>query len=230
MFKNSIFISFVEKERSDSRRGGGDGGARSSERAPFLGWHERVPFWSPPSGPGTCGNTAAAEAQASWITTGDRATAAGQSQRCCLGYDGFMFASVFQGYLHMWLDMFPTDVPAPPTVDIKPRLPVQSVSHVTEESSGTVKGWLLIFFVLLSDKGTSCAWSSGTLTMSSWKMWIPSLEIHPQTSTSKGWTSSQLHQLAQSGCSALEIRFHVNLSRIIFFFQNWLLKMRVIQM
>ncbi|XP_026163454.1 fer-1-like protein 4 [Mastacembelus armatus] len=30
-----------------------------------------------------------------------------------------------QGYLHMWLDMFPTDVPAPPTVDIKPRLPEQ---------------------------------------------------------------------------------------------------------
>ncbi|CAF93742.1 unnamed protein product, partial [Tetraodon nigroviridis] len=30
-----------------------------------------------------------------------------------------------QGYLHMWVDMFPTDVPAPPTVDIKPRLPVQ---------------------------------------------------------------------------------------------------------
>ncbi|XP_019716008.1 fer-1-like protein 4 [Hippocampus comes] len=30
-----------------------------------------------------------------------------------------------QGYLHMWVDMFPTDVPAPPPVDIKPRLPVQ---------------------------------------------------------------------------------------------------------
>ncbi|XP_077384701.1 fer-1-like protein 4 isoform X2 [Festucalex cinctus] len=30
-----------------------------------------------------------------------------------------------QGYLHMWADMFPTDVPAPPPVDIKPRLPVQ---------------------------------------------------------------------------------------------------------
>nr|XP_057911615.1 fer-1-like protein 4 isoform X1 [Doryrhamphus excisus] len=30
-----------------------------------------------------------------------------------------------QGYLHMWVDMFPTDVPAPPTVDIKPRLPLQ---------------------------------------------------------------------------------------------------------
>ncbi|XP_029946768.1 fer-1-like protein 4 [Salarias fasciatus] len=30
-----------------------------------------------------------------------------------------------QGYLHMWVDMFPTDVPAPPTVDIKPRLPEQ---------------------------------------------------------------------------------------------------------
>ncbi|XP_039972477.1 fer-1-like protein 4 [Xiphias gladius] len=30
-----------------------------------------------------------------------------------------------QGYLHMWVDMFPTDVPAPPPVDIKPRKPQQ---------------------------------------------------------------------------------------------------------
>ncbi|XP_026202838.1 fer-1-like protein 4 [Anabas testudineus] len=30
-----------------------------------------------------------------------------------------------QGYLYMWVDMFPTDVPAPPPVDIKPRLPEQ---------------------------------------------------------------------------------------------------------
>ncbi|XP_070758115.1 fer-1-like protein 4 [Enoplosus armatus] len=30
-----------------------------------------------------------------------------------------------QGYLHMWVDLFPTDVPAPPPVDIKPRLPEQ---------------------------------------------------------------------------------------------------------
>ncbi|XP_068450759.1 fer-1-like protein 4 isoform X2 [Clinocottus analis] len=30
-----------------------------------------------------------------------------------------------QGYLHMWVDMFPTDTPAPPLVDIKPRLPEQ---------------------------------------------------------------------------------------------------------
>ncbi|XP_077460197.1 fer-1-like protein 4 [Stigmatopora argus] len=30
-----------------------------------------------------------------------------------------------QGYLHMWVDIFPTDVPAPPPVDIKPRLPVR---------------------------------------------------------------------------------------------------------
>ncbi|KAM8868286.1 fer-1-like protein 4 [Synchiropus picturatus] len=30
-----------------------------------------------------------------------------------------------QGYLHMWVDMFPTDIPAPPPVDIKPRLPIQ---------------------------------------------------------------------------------------------------------
>uniref|UniRef100_A0A671YFG7 Fer-1 like family member 4 n=1 Tax=Sparus aurata TaxID=8175 RepID=A0A671YFG7_SPAAU len=30
-----------------------------------------------------------------------------------------------QGHVHMWVDMFPTDVPAPPAVDIKPRLPEQ---------------------------------------------------------------------------------------------------------
>ncbi|XP_033481553.1 fer-1-like protein 4 [Epinephelus lanceolatus] len=30
-----------------------------------------------------------------------------------------------QGYVHMWVDMFPNDVPAPPPVDIKPRLPEQ---------------------------------------------------------------------------------------------------------
>ncbi|XP_038552062.1 fer-1-like protein 4 [Micropterus salmoides] len=30
-----------------------------------------------------------------------------------------------QGYLHMWVDMFPTDIPAPSPVDIKPRLPEQ---------------------------------------------------------------------------------------------------------
>ncbi|XP_058488607.1 fer-1-like protein 4 [Solea solea] len=28
-----------------------------------------------------------------------------------------------QGFLHMWVDMFPTDVPAPPPIDIKPRQP-----------------------------------------------------------------------------------------------------------
>lgn len=32
---------------------------------------------------------------------------------------------VLQGYLHMWVDMFPTDVPAPPPVDIKLRKPEQ---------------------------------------------------------------------------------------------------------
>ncbi|CAJ1052063.1 fer-1-like protein 4 [Xyrichtys novacula] len=30
-----------------------------------------------------------------------------------------------QGYLHMWVDLFPTDIPAPPPVDIKPRKPEQ---------------------------------------------------------------------------------------------------------
>ncbi|XP_034548431.1 fer-1-like protein 4 [Notolabrus celidotus] len=30
-----------------------------------------------------------------------------------------------QGYLHMWVDMFPTDIPAPPAIDIKPRKPEQ---------------------------------------------------------------------------------------------------------
>ncbi|XP_062271498.1 fer-1-like protein 4 [Scomber scombrus] len=36
-----------------------------------------------------------------------------------------------QGYLHMWVDMFPTDIPAPPPVDIKPRLPIQYELRVT---------------------------------------------------------------------------------------------------
>ncbi|KAI1891064.1 hypothetical protein AGOR_G00160050 [Albula goreensis] len=30
-----------------------------------------------------------------------------------------------QGYAHMWIDMFPVDVPAPPPVNIKPRLPIR---------------------------------------------------------------------------------------------------------
>ncbi|XP_059184867.1 fer-1-like protein 4 [Centropristis striata] len=65
-----------------------------------------------------------------------------------------------QGYLHMWVDMFPTDVPAPPPVDIKPRSPEQyelrviiwntddvfldDVNPFTGEPSSDiyVKGWL----------------------------------------------------------------------------------------
>ncbi|XP_061486315.1 fer-1-like protein 4 [Rhineura floridana] len=31
---------------------------------------------------------------------------------------------LLQGALHMWIDMFPNDVPAPPPVNIKPRLPI----------------------------------------------------------------------------------------------------------
>uniref|UniRef100_A0A8C6Y7W7 C2 domain-containing protein n=1 Tax=Naja naja TaxID=35670 RepID=A0A8C6Y7W7_NAJNA len=31
---------------------------------------------------------------------------------------------ILQGSLHMWIDMFPNDVPAPPPVNIKPRLPI----------------------------------------------------------------------------------------------------------
>ncbi|XP_072296115.1 fer-1-like protein 4 [Eucyclogobius newberryi] len=65
-----------------------------------------------------------------------------------------------QGFLHMWVDMFPTDVPAPPPVNIKPRLPVQyelrviiwntddvfldDVNPFTGEPSSDiyVKGWI----------------------------------------------------------------------------------------
>ncbi|KAK0146183.1 Fer-1-like protein 4 [Merluccius polli] len=36
-----------------------------------------------------------------------------------------------QGYLHMWVDMFPTDVPAPPPINIKPRQPMQCELRVT---------------------------------------------------------------------------------------------------
>uniref|UniRef100_A0A4X2LUP1 C2 domain-containing protein n=1 Tax=Vombatus ursinus TaxID=29139 RepID=A0A4X2LUP1_VOMUR len=31
---------------------------------------------------------------------------------------------LLQGFLHMWVDIFPNDVPAPPVVDIKPRQPI----------------------------------------------------------------------------------------------------------
>ncbi|EDL85879.1 fer-1-like 4 (C. elegans) (predicted), isoform CRA_b [Rattus norvegicus] len=31
---------------------------------------------------------------------------------------------LLQGSLHMWIDVFPSDVPAPPPVDIKPRQPI----------------------------------------------------------------------------------------------------------
>uniref|UniRef100_A0A2K6SDT7 C2 domain-containing protein n=1 Tax=Saimiri boliviensis boliviensis TaxID=39432 RepID=A0A2K6SDT7_SAIBB len=31
---------------------------------------------------------------------------------------------LLQGSLHMWIDIFPRDVPAPPPVDIKPRQPI----------------------------------------------------------------------------------------------------------
>ncbi|KAJ7414853.1 Fer-1-like protein 4 [Pitangus sulphuratus] len=65
-----------------------------------------------------------------------------------------------QGSLHMWIDMFPTDVPAPPPVNIKPRLPVSyelrviiwntdnvildDVNPVTGETSSDiyVKSWI----------------------------------------------------------------------------------------
>ncbi|XP_027519801.1 fer-1-like protein 4 [Corapipo altera] len=65
-----------------------------------------------------------------------------------------------QGSLHMWIDMFPNDVPAPPPVNIKPRLPVSyelrviiwntdnvildDVNPVTGETSSDiyVKSWI----------------------------------------------------------------------------------------
>ncbi|XP_049327745.1 fer-1-like protein 4 [Astyanax mexicanus] len=65
-----------------------------------------------------------------------------------------------QGYLHMWIDMFPVDVPPPPPVNIKPRLPVSyelrviiwntddvvldDVNPFTGEPSSDiyVKGWI----------------------------------------------------------------------------------------
>uniref|UniRef100_A0A1B8XSJ6 C2 domain-containing protein n=1 Tax=Xenopus tropicalis TaxID=8364 RepID=A0A1B8XSJ6_XENTR len=65
-----------------------------------------------------------------------------------------------QGTLHMWIDMFPTDVPAPPPVNIKPREPISyelrviiwntddvildDVNPFTGEPSSDiyVKGWI----------------------------------------------------------------------------------------
>ncbi|XP_065097285.1 fer-1-like protein 4 isoform X2 [Paramisgurnus dabryanus] len=65
-----------------------------------------------------------------------------------------------QGYAHMWIDMFPVDVPAPPPINIKPRLPISyelrviiwntddvvldDVNPFTGEPSSDiyVKGWI----------------------------------------------------------------------------------------
>nr|XP_021335523.1 fer-1-like protein 4 [Danio rerio] len=65
-----------------------------------------------------------------------------------------------QGYVHMWIDMFPVDVPPPPPVNIKPRLPesyelrviiwntddvvLDDVNPFTGEPSSDiyVKGWI----------------------------------------------------------------------------------------
>ncbi|XP_066527462.1 fer-1-like protein 4 [Hoplias malabaricus] len=65
-----------------------------------------------------------------------------------------------QGYVHMWIDMFPVDVPPPPPVNIKPRLPISyelrviiwntddvvldDVNPFTGEPSSDiyVKGWI----------------------------------------------------------------------------------------
>nr|XP_056700148.1 fer-1-like protein 4 [Euleptes europaea] len=67
---------------------------------------------------------------------------------------------LLQGSLHMWIDMFPNDVPAPPPVNIKPRLPVSyelrviiwntddvvldDVNPITGETSSDiyVKSWI----------------------------------------------------------------------------------------
>ncbi|XP_017548337.1 fer-1-like protein 4 [Pygocentrus nattereri] len=65
-----------------------------------------------------------------------------------------------QGYVHMWIDMFPVDVPPPPPINIKPRLPISyelrviiwntddvvldDVNPFTGEPSSDiyVKGWI----------------------------------------------------------------------------------------
>uniref|UniRef100_A0A9J8CK52 Fer-1 like family member 4 n=1 Tax=Cyprinus carpio carpio TaxID=630221 RepID=A0A9J8CK52_CYPCA len=67
---------------------------------------------------------------------------------------------IWQGYVHMWIDMFPMDVPPPPPVNIKPRLPesyelrviiwntddvvLDDVNPFTGEPSSDiyVKGWI----------------------------------------------------------------------------------------
>ncbi|KYO40974.1 otoferlin isoform A [Alligator mississippiensis] len=67
---------------------------------------------------------------------------------------------LMQGSLHMWIDMFPNDVPAPPPVNIKPRLPLSyelrviiwntddvvldDVNPITGETSSDiyVKSWI----------------------------------------------------------------------------------------
>ncbi|MGH0182986.1 UNVERIFIED_CONTAM: hypothetical protein FKN15_010929 [Acipenser sinensis] len=41
-----------------------------------------------------------------------------------MNFRDVFFPFFFKGYVHMWIDMFPVDVPAPPPVNIKPRLPI----------------------------------------------------------------------------------------------------------
>lgn len=42
-----------------------------------------------------------------------------------MNFRDVFFPFFFKGYVHMWIDMFPVDVPAPPPVNIKPRLPIR---------------------------------------------------------------------------------------------------------
>ena len=122
-----IVISSVVKERADSNGGGRDGGTRRPECSAPLGGDEWVHLWSSPSGSRALGDPVPTEPWQYWTATGkDRTITIVQSHRNWWQYHWCYYSeTLFQGYLHMWIDMFPTDIPAPPPVNIKPRLPVQ---------------------------------------------------------------------------------------------------------
>lgn len=131
-----VVVRAVEEEPAVTRGGGRDGGACCPQRAAAVGGNERVPPWSRFPGTRTCGGPVSAKPRQSWTATGNPALRTMPWYCCnCVINSACVCVRTLQGYLHMWVDMFPTDVPAPPPVDIKPRLPEQYVNttHGTVE-------------------------------------------------------------------------------------------------
>lgn len=132
-----VVVSSAEEEPAVPRGECRDGGACGPECAAALGGDEGVPPWCAPSGRGARGDPLAAQPGQAWTAAGDRNTAnklyninrnksnGNTMPLGSLNVISSVCVCTLQGYLHMWVDMFPNDVPAPPPVDIKPRLPEQ---------------------------------------------------------------------------------------------------------